>query len=115
MHRHIFSVATIRVTAGRDKLIADVLVFLAARLENPAHADTITDIKLRNALASFGDSSNHFVTGDNRQHGRWRSTFDLIQLSVANTAGTDLNQDLVRCRFGSWNILKCQRCRIILQ
>ena len=114
-NRHELGIATVCIASRGDELIADVFIFVAGRLVYPADADTITDGERRNPRSGRHYNPDDLVPGNYRQK-RWRRTaLDLIDLGMANPASTDLDQNLTSRGFGTRNLSKRQRIRVVVQ
>ncbi len=115
MHRHVFGITTVHITAGRDELFADVLVITTGGSVDPAHSDSIIDRMAPDLGADRRDPPDDFVTGHDRQHG-WRcSAFNLIQFRMTDAAGADPDENLIFCGCWDGNFYQRQRFRIVLQ
>ena len=76
---------------------------------NPADAHTRAKFKAFGARPQLVHPADDFMAGNDRQARRRRSTFDLVQLGVTDTAGGDADADFAGGRFGVGQVDEFER------
>lgn len=71
----------------------------AASMAKPRNANTLTQRKSLHTGTYFIDSSDNFMPWNNRDFWVWQLTIDYVQVSPADTTGTNFYSNFTRARF----------------
>ena len=72
----------------------DAIRTFTASVAEPGDANALADPKSFDAISKHIDSTDNFVTGDNRDLGVWQFSIHDVKVSSANAAGKNLHPDL---------------------
>jgi hypothetical protein len=115
---HEVGIAAVHHDPGNHCLAAQVLAAFAARLAFtaggvvPGHADAVSDREVRDLRAFFHHAAHHLVPGDQVGLGDGLQhrlvTLGDVQVGVADPAGLDLDQHLIRLRSRPGHVLDAE-------
>src|SRR6267154_1255248 len=114
IYSYVFRIRTLKVAAGRLKLVAEIftavstLIALPAGPSDPGDTDSVSHVESRCTRPQFFNPTYYLMTWRYRIRWRCHSSFDLVKFGMTNATAGDANKDFIFTGSRDGYFIECQ-------